>query len=54
MEHLGLNLLNCQNTVLNCGFAKYHYNFVSHLLEHTALSKKEVIRCVLGFWQRHN
>jgi hypothetical protein len=31
----------CPKTPLNCGFARYHYNFVAYLLEHTALPKME-------------
>jgi hypothetical protein len=38
----------CQNTLLNYGFAEYHYNFVSHLPEHTALPKKGKFHHFLG------
>jgi hypothetical protein len=31
----------CQNTLPDCVFARYHYNFVTHLPEHTALPKTE-------------
>jgi hypothetical protein len=33
----------CQNTLPDCGFARYHYNSVTHLPEHTAVPKIEIL-----------
>jgi hypothetical protein len=31
----------CPNTLSDCDFARYHYNFVTHLSEHTVVPKTE-------------
>jgi hypothetical protein len=39
----------CRNTLLDCVFARYHYNFVTHLPKHTAVPETESSTLLLEF-----
>jgi hypothetical protein len=36
----------CRNISSDCVFAKYHYNFITHLLEHTVTTWSSIVLSV--------